>query len=436
MSLSVQFLTLGCKVNQYETEAIREQFLKNGFIEINPPGIADIFVINTCTVTKQADTKSLNFIRRVFRLNPKAKIVVTGCLAEIDKNLISTISPSILIAENSLKHKIIDFVKNGDIPQPAKETSAFSSSLSISGFRDYAKVFLKIQDGCDNFCSYCKVPFVRGRSRSRLIPDIINEAKILTGKGFREIILTGICLGGWGKDLNGSPALEVVLDELESLKGDFRIRLSSIEPDNIQKSLVKKIKNSKKICRHLHIPLQSGDDDILKRMNRRYASEDFLNLVQFIKSEIPHIAITTDCIVGFPGEADKNFKNTLKIVEKIAPLKVHIFPYSRRESTLAYNFSGAVNPKIIKERVKALKEISDKASLCYRNRFIGKISDILIENKVKKSHPEAPGYKIFEGYTDNYIHTSVLSKDDLTIGSIIPVRLTAISGEDAIGERV
>ncbi|MCM8763154.1 MAG: radical SAM protein, partial [Candidatus Omnitrophica bacterium] len=274
-----KILTLGCKVNQYESQQIREAYLRQGFQELFDGRPADTYIINTCTVTHHADRASFVLIRRAKRENPQAKIYVTGCLVKMDAAKIKERFPDVSFLDK-------DEFKQG-----------------INAFCGHTRAFLKIQDGCDNFCSYCKVALVRGKPRSRPFDEVIHEAQRLVDAGFKEIVLCGICLGSYGKDF-GNVDLVDVLAALEKIKGEFRIRLSSIEFGDVRERLIKKLETSKKLCPHLHIPLQSGDDRILKLMNRKYTAEDYLKLVQELKRRIPLLSITTDVMVGFPGESE------------------------------------------------------------------------------------------------------------------------------------
>jgi len=406
-SRTIKFLTLGCKANQYDTQNIREQFLALGYKEIGRGKIADACLINTCTVTHRADCDSLNLIRRARRENPKAKIIVTGCLTELDSARIKEIEGIDLIVKNKDKIKIFKLL-NG-----------------ITNFAGHTRAFLKIQDGCDNFCSYCKVPLVRGRSKSRPLKEIVAEARALSENGFKEIVLTGICLGAYGRDLKKKISLLDVINALEKIPNLVRIRLSSIEAGDISNELIEKIISSSKLCRHLHIPLQSGDDEILKQMNRKYASRDFIRLIKKIKSRIPGIAITTDVLVGFPGENEENFKNTIKVIRAIVPLKTHIFPYSRREGTSAVKISAEQDPKTIKERIARLNKISDDCALKFKKGFLNTCMDVLIESASKK---EAD---LWEGYTDNYI--KVLFKSRLKLkNQFIALKLKKINSDSVL----
>lgn len=412
---TVKFLTLGCKVNQYDTQVIREQFLNSGFQELDNHLPADIYVINTCTVTQKADADSFSLIRRAKRENPNAKIIVTGCLTELDEDKIKAIGDVALIFKNKDKKNILNEFIRANSPFNSWEFV----SKGISYFKGHTRAFLKIQDGCDNFCSYCKVALVRGSSKSKPLNDIIKEAEGLVKNGFKEIVLTGICLGSYGRDLEPKLDLVSVIEALENIDGLFRIRLSSLEALDVSEALIHKVAESKKLCRHLHIPLQSGDDEILKMMHRDYGSGDFLNLIQRIKDSIPEIAITTDVLIGFPGETEINFQNTLNLIKAIRPLKVHIFPYSPRIGTLAFNFKDKVSPQIINIRISQLKDTAQDCSFRYRRQFLNKVRDVLIEDGCR----ENPAF--WQGYTDNYLKVIIASRQNLK-NQLIPLRLKQI----------
>lgn len=432
-SRTIKFFTLGCKANQYDTQSIRERFLSKGFREIVNRKQPDYLLINTCTVTSGADRKSRNIIRRCIQANPAASIIVTGCLAENDWVSLADIKGIGLIIKKS-------FFPEG-----------------ISRFSGRTRAFLKIQDGCNNFCSYCKVALVRGRERSKKLTEIIKEAKALVAHGYKEIVLTGICLGAYGKGLPHKKDLVDVIDALEKIEGLSRIRLSSIEAGDVSLKLIRHMRKSKKLCRHLHIPIQSGDDAILKRMNRKYTSQKYLELISKIKSAIPGIAITTDVLVGFPGESEENFQNTVDLVQKIQPLKVHIFPYSPREGTAAAKTGdGSIALPVIPaqagislpHRISRLKAVAEKCSLAYKKRFLNKSLEVLLEARDKQNP------LLWEGLTDNYLKVKLpliqgVKGADLDLGpapveinrsdpgfknKIVLVRLKRIIGDSFMGE--
>ncbi len=423
---TIKFYTLGCKVNQYETQSMREQFIRAGFKELDNHQSADVYVINTCTVTHKADAGSLNYIRRAKRENPQAKIVVTGCYTELDEDRIREIGGVSLIVKNKDKEKLPGLLLPQDEITSQRDNE--STNQGISSFKGHTRAFLKIQDGCDNFCSYCKVPLARGKSRSRPLNEIAREADKLVKNGFKEIVLCGICLGAYGKDLDLKINLVNLIEALENIEGLLRIRLSSIETADVSDELIDKITQSQKLCPHLHIPIQSGDNEILKKMNRKYCRDDYLRLIKKIKNCIPKIAITTDVLVGFPGETEENFKNTLNLIQELLPLKTHIFPYSSREGTPAANFKPILNAKIIKERIKYLNNIAERCSLEYKNQFLNKALDALIEGQVKDN----PNF--WGGYTDNYIRVLIKLRPGLK-NQLIKVRLKKLVKDCVLAER-
>lgn len=393
---SVKFYTLGCKVNQYDTQSIRERFLRQGFKELTGANKAERYLINTCSVTSVADRKSRERIRSCIRENPKAEVIVTGCLVNRDHEALSRIKGVGLLISKS-------FFPEG-----------------ISSFSGHTRAFLKVQDGCNNFCSYCKVPLVRGASRSRPLNEIIQEAGRLAAGGFKEVVLTGICLGAYGIDLKPRRNLVEVIEALENIKGFLRIRLSSIELLDISEGLIKKLADSDKLCRHLHIPLQSADDSILKRMNRRYSALDYLKTVSRLKREFPDIAITIDCMVGFPGETKANFLNTIKAIKAINPLRAHIFPYSARPGTKSSLFKYDITQAELRKRIEKLNEVASGCSLNYRKRFLGKRMDVLFENRLKDN----PCF--WQGYSSNYLKVAVKSRADLS-NRLVTVQLKKLN---------
>ncbi|MBL7085057.1 MAG: tRNA (N(6)-L-threonylcarbamoyladenosine(37)-C(2))-methylthiotransferase MtaB [Candidatus Omnitrophica bacterium] len=418
----VKFFTLGCKVNQYETQSLREQFLNAGFRE-NSTEKADIYLINTCTVTHHADRESRRLIRKAIHSNPKSKVIVTGCYVEKDAQEILEISGRIQIIPNQQKHRILELL---DSPNSKLQTSnnAFVP-LMISDFWGHERAFVKIQDGCNNFCAYCKVPLVRGKSRSRALKEIIAEVKRLTGQGFKEIVLTGICLGDY--DYRNFD-LSNVLKRLKQIGQTYRIRLSSIEPQLVSDRLIEEIGSSQKFCPHLHIPLQSGDNQILERMNRRYTQKDYLNLIAKIKKRVKDVAITTDVLVGFPGESDKNFRNTIDCLKKIEPLRTHIFSFSPRYGTRAFDFKEQIDPQIIKQRVYSLQQIAQRCSYRFRRRFLRKKLAVLIESQADKK----TGFLC--GYSQNYIRVAVEGADKKDINTLVGVKITKIDSSLTAGQ--
>lgn len=384
--------TLGCKVNQYESQMIRENFLKAGYAEAENSDEADVCVVNTCTVTSASDSKSLKSIRSGLRKKDKC-VIATGCM--IDSSDLDL-------------HKLkgVDFIiKNRDkynIPYIIKGQGAMGKGQGggIAGFEGHARAFVKVQDGCDNRCAYCKVSIVRGRSRSRPSEEVLRECKVLIGNGYKEIVLTGICLGAYGRDISKDTDLSKLIKELCKIKGDWRLRLSSIEPRDVTNGLILQIKSEERLCKHLHIPFQSGDDEILKKMTRPYTADDYRGIVNKLREAIPDIAISTDIMVGFPGEKEANFQNTVSFIKEIRPMRLHAFGFSKRPGTPAYNYKDNANAAIKKKREHVLMDTVKVFTGEFEAMFIGKNAMVLIEDKRDKD-----GF--LQGYTDRYIKVSI-----------------------------
>jgi len=419
MANTFQILTFGCKVNQYESQAISELFLREGFRQIDNGLSADIYVLNTCTVTQKTDEECLRLTRQLIRRNPQSKIIVTGCFIQDDRNIekVKNLSWSnLIIAKNSEKSRLPHIVLGKD----EQSRASCERDLYISDFFNHSRAFLKIQDGCSNSCSYCKIPLVRGASRSRDPGLILDEAKRLIDKGFKEIVLCGICLGAFGKDLIPKIELTDLIEDLENINADFRIRLSSIEATDVTPRLIEKMGSSKKICRHLHIPFQSGDDKTLSLMNRKLKSDDYKRLIEFIRKKIPDIAITSDIMVGFTGEEKESFQNTLNFVNQISPSRLHIFPYSPRPGTASFSFPNRPTEKVVKERMGTLSLLAREFSYNYRKIFINKTVRVLVESRLDKKTGQ------LSGYSDNYIRVVFKAKFELK-NCLVPVRIEDVT---------
>ncbi|MCX5666008.1 MAG: tRNA (N(6)-L-threonylcarbamoyladenosine(37)-C(2))-methylthiotransferase MtaB [Candidatus Omnitrophica bacterium] len=415
--------TLGCKVNQYESQAIRELLINAGFKECLAKETADIYILNTCTVTQKADSESRHWAGIFHKTNPNAKIVLTGCAVENNANAFSFLPGVSNIIKNDDKIKIADILANRE-PLTVKDGS--HRFLKITDFKDHTKAFVKIQDGCGNACSYCKVPSVRGASISRPLNNTVEEVKTLVSKGFEEIVLTGICLGAWGGDLGEKKNIVDVLKSLCAIPGVFSIRLSSIEPKYVTDELIEYMSQNRKICRHLHIPIQSGDDEILGRMNRPYTTLGMRDLFSKVRKRIEGVGITTDVLIGFPGETDKNFRNTVNLIKEILPVKTHIFPFSKRDGTAAYDMTGAIPEDEVKKRSQSMKISAITASYLYREGFLKKLVDVLVESK-KEKH-----YGKLTGYSDNYIKV-IFDGPDSLMKRIVPVRIEEVSLSYTVG---
>lgn len=399
------FVTLGCKVNQYETQALREAIVSSGYEETTSSSNADLCLINTCTVTSTSDEKSRQQIRRVIRRNPKARVIVTGCYAEMSAEEIKKIKGVGHVFKKGQEGKIIDYVKTGfvsnnnsvlisnrtsNITNQRRNESTFD--LKISKFDGHTRAFLKVEDGCDNFCSYCIIPYVRGNVFSKKIDDIIFEAEKLVSNGYKEIVLTGIHLGAYGKDMGYQFGILDVIKKLEKLPGLKRIRLSSIDANEVTDDLIDIVANSDKVCPHFHLPLQSGDDYVLKRMNRKYNVVQYLRILEKIKRKIELPSITTDIMVGFPGEKKKHFENTLRFCEKAEFSRIHLFPFSSRKDTPAAKMSDHCKPSEIKARKKELESLAIETSLRYKKSFVETNISVLVEGKRDRKTGKLCGY--------------------------------------------
>ena len=425
----VRFITFGCKVNQYETQAMRELLEKSMVCESETrEEECDFVVINTCTVTNKADKGNKYWIRRARREYPKAKIVVTGCYVERNRKEIEDIGGVDFVLSNSEKGLIADkLVKNG----AGEKKEAYSCSLSklnISSYEGRSRAYIKIQDGCNHSCSYCKVVLVRGPLWSRPLSEIKEELIRLRDSGYKEIILTGIQVGAYGLDFEKKTEhcnLSDVLNLCHETNGIERVRISSIEPMDIGEELLDVFSSSPKLCPHFHIPLQSGDDEILKRMNRKYTGESYKRLIDELKRKIPDFTLTLDVIVGFPGETEEQFENTIKLLESVNPMKCHIFPYSMRPGTRASEWKNLAD-NIIKRRTKTLRDLSGVWGNKIKKEYVGKCAEVLVERKTKKD-------EFYEGLTRNYIRVFFNSLENVT-GQIIAIRITDLKEGRLLGE--
>ncbi|MBL7070718.1 MAG: tRNA (N(6)-L-threonylcarbamoyladenosine(37)-C(2))-methylthiotransferase MtaB [Candidatus Omnitrophica bacterium] len=419
------FHTLGCKVNQYETQGIRECFSGAGYTEVRFDGPSDVYIINTCTVTARADRESRHLIRRAHRRNPSGKIVVTGCYTERDDREIGDIPGVHLIVRNKDKNSIVDRLEmRKNAAGIAREQDY--PEMNISDFKGMTKAYLKVQDGCDNHCSYCKIPLVRGPSRSRDVESAIMEARRLISKGFKELILTGICLGAWGEDLSPRMRLHELLERLAAIDGNFRIRLSSIEPKYVDEPLLRSLNRSSKMCKHLHVPLQSGDNKILCMMNRPYTARKYTAMAKAARHIVPDISITTDVLVGFPSETEGNFNNTCRLVKNVTPSRVHVFRYSRREGTAASALKDEAPSDAVRKRLKKINDLAALTSLKYRKRFKNKATDVLIESE------RDTDTGMLKGYDDKYVKV-LLEGPDSYMSKIMTVRIEKVDEGTTMG---
>lgn len=423
MSKVVRFVTLGCKVNQYETNAMAQKFLEKGYQiieEITPENEdikPDICIINTCTVTNMSDRKSRQMLRRMKEKNPSTIVVAVGCYAQVAKEELSKIPEIDLVLGNNEKVEIVKYVEeyiNNHINNVELDDVMYSKEFSDFGnvtYTEKTRAVIKIQDGCDRFCSYCIIPYARGRVRSRKPENIISEITQIASKGIKEVVITGIHIASYGKDFAMSKDSKLtnyrlidLLEEINEIQGIQRIRLGSIEPLLITVEFVERLKKLEKICHHFHLSLQSGCDETLKRMNRRYTTEQFKEIVRLLRGAYSDVNLTTDIIVGFPGETDEEFNKTYQFLKEIKFYKMHIFKYSPRKGTKAAVMPNQINGGIKEERSKKLIELSDRNEIEYNKSYIGKNVEVLFEE-------EKDG--MYKGHTQNYIMVYCQSKENL-----------------------
>ena len=403
------FYTLGCKVNQYETEAMAELFKDSGYEIGDFNEINDIYVINTCSVTNMGDRKSRQIIRRAKKTNPDAIIAVTGCYAQTAPDEVLQIDGVNIVIGTQDRKRIVELVEELNTKSQINHVADIMKvhefeELNIKDYTDRTRAFIKIQEGCSQFCSYCIIPYARGPVRSRPFDEVITEVKRLVKNGFREIILVGIHVASYGKDIDGVN-LEKLIMAVDAIEGVERIRLSSIEPMTLDKSFIDNVKSSKKLCHHFHISLQSGCDETLKRMNRKYTTKQYKEIVDGLRESFDDVAITTDIMVGFPGETDEEFRKTVEFVKDVAFADAHVFQYSQRRGTPAAKRPDQIAPNIKEERSKAIIEITQKSRDEFLDRFMDKKMRVLFEQRASDG--------MYEGKTDNYITVHVPSDDEL-----------------------
>ena len=434
---AVAFYTLGCKVNFYDTEAIWQLFKQEGYDQVDfDEQTADVYLINTCTVTNTGDKKSRQIIRRAIRRNPDAIVAVTGCYAQTSPAEILDIPGVDLVVGTQDRDKILPYVKQiQESRQPVNavrnimKTRVFEE-MDVPDFADRTRAFLKIQDGCNNFCTFCIIPWSRGLSRSRDAKSIITQAHQLVEAGYKEIVLTGIHTGGYGDDLENYDLSDLLWD-LEQVDGLERIRISSIEASQIDEKMLDVLKRSRKLVRHFHIPLQAGDDTVLKRMRRKYTTEEFYNKMVMIHKAMPDVAITTDVIVGFPGETDEMFRNGYNLMKKIGFSEMHVFPYSKRTGTPAARMEDQVDEDIKNARVHELIELSEQMQLAYAQKFVGQVLEVIPEGEPKGL--KNSGH--IHGYSDNYIDIVFEGSTEMN-GQVCQVLLTEAGVNESKGKLV
>ncbi|MBT2814018.1 tRNA (N(6)-L-threonylcarbamoyladenosine(37)-C(2))-methylthiotransferase MtaB [Staphylococcus coagulans] len=418
---TVAFHTLGCKVNHYETEAIWQLFKEENYERVDFEQNADVFVINTCTVTNTGDKKSRQVIRRAIRRNPEAVVCVTGCYAQTSSAEIMEIPGVDIVVGTQDRHKLLGYINEYQKErQPINGVSNIMKNrtyeeLDVPYFTDRTRASLKIQEGCNNFCTFCIIPWARGLMRSRDPKKVIEQATQLVNSGYKEIVLTGIHTGGYGQDLKDYNLAQLLRD-LETVDGLERIRISSIEASQLTDEVIEVLKQSHKVVRHLHVPLQSGSDSVLKRMRRKYSMSHFSERIQKLHEALPGLAVTSDVIVGFPGETEAEFQETYDFIVNHHFSELHVFPYSPRIGTPAALMDDQIDEEIKNERVHKLIELSNQLAKTYASQFENDVLEVIPEEK--GSHDN-----VLVGYADNYMKVE-FEGDTSLIGQICKVKIT------------
>lgn len=387
MKKKFQIATLGCRTNQYESQGYVDQLKKMGYTGAEEGEEAELCIVNTCTVTEGADSSSRHQIRSLLKKHPHAKIMVTGCMAQNNPEAILALDPRIEVVPNPEKERLLDRVFPNEESLP---------EFNIEAFDAHTRAFVKVQDGCDSFCSYCIIPYVRGRSRSRKIEEVIKEVEGLIRNGYKEVVLTGINIGDFEDEGKRLADLVRAVDQVEGLK---RLRVSSIDPDEVDADLADAILHGKTTCPSMHIVLQAGSNVVLKKMNRKYTRQDFLDAVDRMVEQAPDFTVTTDIIVGFPGETETDFQETLEMVQRIGFAKVHMFPYSPRKRTRAALYPNRVPEETIRHRKQELLRLAEQTGFALRNRFVGRSMEVLLENEEKEG--------FLMGHTSNFLRVFV-----------------------------
>lgn len=430
----IAFYTLGCKVNQADTASMENLFLRSGHQLVSFDGEADVYIINTCVVTNTGQRKSRQTIHRAIRKNPNALIVVTGCYPQTAAEEVKAIAGVDMIIGNQDRAQIVQLVEERlahrqtdtlDAVHKLTASTAFEE-MAAGDITDKTRAFLKIQEGCNQFCTYCIIPYARGPLRSRSLESIRTETQRLISAGFKEIVLIGIHLGCYGKENPDGPTLYDAVKTVLDVPGVQRLRLGSLESVEVELRLLTLMQEDARFCRHLHLPLQSGCDKTLQAMHRPYTTAKFKTLLADIKTKVPDIAITTDVIAGFPGETEADFETTCKFAESCGFSKMHIFPFSARKGTPAEKFAGAVTEAVKKERADILGKIDETMHKTFLQAMVGQTAEVLFE--------QPAGEDYFEGLTGNYQRVFVKSGGRNLGGEILPVKITAFDGEKLFGE--
>ncbi len=429
--MKIFILTFGCKVNQYESEVILQKFLEHGGSKTNDISDADVIIINSCTVTQESSKKVIKSLHRARRLNKNAIIALTGCMPQAFKEESESLIEADIVVGNSNKMDVISAVMDFSLNKnriteviPFKRDGEFEN-CAVESFSQKTRALLKIQDGCNRFCSYCIIPYARGRVRSKPVKEILKETQLMALEGYKEVVLVGINLSAYGQDIgmNLCDAIEAVC----SVDGINRVRLGSLEPEQMDECTILRLSKQDKLCPHFHLSLQSGCDRTLKRMGRHYSANEYLSIVKNLNKHFNNVSITTDVMVGFAGETDEEFKESLDFVEKVGFTRVHVFPYSIRKGTRAALFKDQVSSEVKKKRSQEMLEIANKLKLQFFEQQLNKIEEVLFEVR------DTNGY--FQGYTKNYLPVYVKTQEEIG-NNILKAKITSYADDYCIGELI
>lgn len=429
-NLKVAFCSLGCKVNQYETNAMAQSFMKHGYSIVEFDEYADVYIVNTCTVTSVADRKSRQMLRRAKELNRDSVVVACGCYAQVAAKDIAQIEEVDLVIGNNEKKDIVQiiekFIDESSDDELVSDVMYKEEYVEFgpTTYTEKTRAVIKVQDGCDRFCSYCLIPFARGHIRSRAVESVIEEVEKVVNDGYKEVVITGIHVASYGRDFKNGVTLIDLLEKINAVEGLKRIRLSSIEPVVMTDEFIERLAKLDKVCNHFHLSLQSGCTETLKRMNRRYTAEEFMDATKRLRAKFPDAALTTDVIVGFPGETDEEFNKTYEFLKEIKFYHMHVFKYSPRKGTKAAVMPNQVDSKIKEERSKKLIELSDENELEYNESYIGKDVEVLFE--------ERDG-EYFKGHTTNYMVVKYKTNEDIE-NEILNIKITDANSECIVAE--
>ena len=426
--MKVSTITLGCKVNQYETQAMLNQLLQGGFSACQTGEDADIILLNSCTVTSTSDHKVKQTLHKARREHPHAVIVLTGCMPQAFPELAEDLTDADIVLGNSNRSSLLPHIlqylstRQRIIDIVPHQTKEKFESMSVENFYERTRAFIKFQDGCNRFCSYCIIPYARGRVRSKPLDDLIAEVTQLAEKGYKEIVLTGINLSAFGQDINLHlcDAVEAVC----AINGIERVRLGSLEPEQLSEDVIIRLSKQQKLCPQFHLSLQSGCDETLKRMNRHYTTEEYRTIVQNLRNAFDNAAITTDIMVGFPGETEEEFMQSLEFAKEISFSKVHVFAYSQRPGTKACNAPNQITKKVKETRSKQMMHVTNQTKQAFLNQQCGTIQDVLVEREINTN--------LYEGYTANYTPVQFHSDKNLC-GQLVAVHITKANENDCYG---